>query len=132
LERQDILRDLTLALDRGRLRPADPSLLHLTLEDLPLNRHGRPTVGADGAAAVDGCDEIPQGMLFPVALSKTGEVRGRRLQCRCCRTISCAVHAMARSTIPHIQIPPFDCHDLGRPRGKVDDDADENGEPGEG
>jgi hypothetical protein len=25
--------------------------------------------------------------------------------------------------------PPFDCHYLDRPRGKVEDDADEDGEP---
>jgi hypothetical protein len=39
---------------------------------------------------------------------------------------------MAGGTIAHKQIPPFDRHHIRRPRGKVDDDADEDGEPGEG
>lgn len=59
LERQDILRDQTFALDRGCLRPTDLSLLHLTLEDLPPHWHGRLTVGSDGATAIDGRDDMP-------------------------------------------------------------------------
>src|SRR5215813_12990202 len=95
LEREDVFGDQAFALDRGRLRPSDLSLLHLTLENLPPYRHGRSSMGSDGAAAVDGRDDTPQGVLLPVALPETGEVLRRWLQCRCCRAISYAAHPVA-------------------------------------